>query len=473
MKRKTALLLITILIGSSLFSCGLPTSEEIQNEKVEAGVLKEYNDLIDASKNFTSVEKFDNYLLKWANERDIRASYDKYKNVIMSKSPSEGHSNEDSVNIQTTIGLSNMEDRCIGVAMSLYLIENAPENNFMRIIFTNNDKGDFSGAKGLSSRYLNADNQINLDWSYDQQNDPPEFSVINGSAATATHKMFTSFDYTTSVYSKAYEVSISHLNGGKSSAYSGKHPNPIKILGDLMASCKSSGILFELASFNGGNAPDTYPADASLTLVINENDVNRFTKKVETAQNKFSDSYSKTEESYTYTLTEIPKPENVLNLESTNSIVSLLYTLDNGVILRDEETNAIITVSNIGQVSTVDGEFQLLIFGRSLSTYELFQLNDTFDIIGSLSEVTHTLIEETPLWPVKEVNPLLERVTLLGAEKYGVEPDVINSFEKTENAIFRQNENLKNLLSIKVNRSNYIVQTQLLLDILNEPNPTV
>ncbi|MBK5261426.1 MAG: hypothetical protein JJE17_02485 [Peptostreptococcaceae bacterium] len=273
--------------------------------------MAEYNNLMAASKDFTNMEKFDNYLLKRANERDIRASYDKNKNVIMLKTPSEGHSSENTVNIHITIGLNNMEDRGVSVAMSLYMIENVPENNFMRILFTNNENGDFAGAKGLSSRYLNADNQIILDWSNDKANDPPKFNVINGSVATATHKMITSFDYKDSAYSEAYEVSISNLNDGKSSAYSGKHPNPIKILGDLMASCKSSGILFELGSLNGGSSADTYLSDASITMVINENDVNRFTNKVETAQKKFSDNYAKTEENYTYTLAKIPKPEKV------------------------------------------------------------------------------------------------------------------------------------------------------------------
>ncbi|MBK5261425.1 MAG: hypothetical protein JJE17_02480 [Peptostreptococcaceae bacterium] len=73
----------------------------------------------------------------------------------------------------------------------------------------------------------------------------------------------------------------------------------------------------------------------------------------------------------------------------------------------------------------------------------------------------------------KETNPLLERITILGMEKYGIKPAHINSFEKNENAIFRQDENSKNLLSINVNMGNYIVQTQLLMDILSQPNPTV
>jgi hypothetical protein len=193
---------------------------------------------------------------------------------------------------------------------------------------------------------------------------------------------------------------------------------------------------------------------------------------VESAQEKFNDAYAGVEENYAYTLTEVPKPEMVLNLESTNRIVSLLYTLDNGIILRDEETNDILTVSNIGQISTMENEFQLLICGRSLSTYDLFQLSETFDIIASLSEVEHELLDETPLWPVRESNPLLDRLIQLGTEKYDTEPKIINSFEKTENAIFKQDENLKNLLSIQVNMENYIIQTQLLLDILDKPNLT-
>ncbi|MBK5246133.1 MAG: hypothetical protein JJE49_02515 [Peptostreptococcaceae bacterium] len=466
MKRKISVLLITLLLIASFSSCGIISNDEIRNDQIETGVLEEYNNLINASKKFTSIEKFDNYLLKWANQRDIKASYDDYKNVIMSKAAAAGYENGDSINIQTSIGLTDMEERCLSIAMSLFLIENANENNFMRIIFTNNDKNDFSGAKGINSRYLFTDYQVNLDWSYNKGENPPEFTVLNGSAGTTIGQISQSLEYVTSNYSKAYEISINDLTGGDSSVISGQHPNPIKIIGDLLASCKSSGILFELGSFNGGSSPYTYPTNASINLVINDNDVNKFTRKVQNLQEKFKGTYGDNEENYTFAITEINPLDRVLSLENTDSIVSLLYTLINGVYLHDEETGETIATSNIGQISTVNNDFKLIVSGRSVEKNGLNLLKDSYNIIASLSDMNYLLLNETPLWESKDDNELLNIITDLGKNKYEIEPKILRSFTETENSFFAQNKHLINLVSIKINTVNYITQTQLLLDII-------
>lgn len=473
MKRKISILVITLLFVSSFLSCGIISNDKIRNDQIETGVLEEYNNLINASKNFTSVEKFDNYLLKWANKRDIKASYDNYENVIMSKAPAAGYENGNSVNIQTSIGLTDMKERCLSIAMSLFLIENATENNFTRIIFTNNDKGDFSGAKGIDSRYLFTDYQVNLDWSYDKEESPPAFTVLNNSAGTSIGQMTQSLEYVASNYSNAYEISIKNLNGGNSGIISGQHPNPIKTIGDLLASCKSSGILFELGSFNGGSSPDTYPTNASITLAINDNDVSKFTKKVENAQNKFKDTYGDNEGNYTYTIKEIDPLNQVLKLENTDSIVSLLYTLINGVYLRDEETGETIATSNIGQISTLYNEFKLIACGRSVEKNGLNQLKDAYNIIASLSDMNYLILGETPVWESKDDNKLLNAVTTLGKDKYGIEPKILRSFAETENAYFIRNKYLIDIISIKINTDNYITQTQLLLDIIKENKSAV
>jgi len=472
MKRKISIFLITLLFVSSFLSCGIISNDEIRNDQIKAGVLEEYNNLIKASKNFTSVEKFDNYLLKWANKRNIKASYDNHENVIMSKAPAAGYENGDSINIQTSIGLTDMQERCLSIAMSLFLIENATENNFMRIIFTNNDKGDFSGAKGINSRYLFTDYQVNLDWSYDKEESPPAFTVLNGSAGTSIGQMAQPLEYVASNYSNAYEISIKDLNGGNSGIISGQHPNPIKIIGDLLASCKSSGILFELGSFNGGSSPDTYPTNASITLVINDNDVSKFAKKVENAQNKFKDTYGDNEKKYTYTIKEIEPLNQVLKLENTDGIVSLLYTLIDAVYLRDEETGETIATSNIGQISTLSNEFKLTTCGRSVEKNGLTQLKDAYNIIASLSDMNYEILSETPVWEPKEDNKLLNAIKALGKDKYGIEPKILRSFTETENAYFIQNKYLIDIISIKINKDNYITQTQLLLDITKGEKPS-
>ena len=234
----------------------------------------------------------------------------------------------------------------------------------------------------------------------------------------------------------------------------------------MLASCKSSGILFELGSFNGGSSPGTYPTNASITLVINDNDISKFTRKVKNSQNEFNSTYGDKEENYTYSITEINPLDQVLKLENTDSIVSLLYTLIDKVYLRDEETEETVATSNIGQISTLNNEFKLIVCGRSVEKDGMNQLKDSYSIIASLSGMNYSLLAETPIWEAKDDNEILKAVTVLGKDKYGIEPKILRSFAETENAYFVQNKYLINIISIKVNLDNYITQTQLLLDII-------
>jgi dipeptidase D len=474
MKKKISIILITFLLISAFASCSIESDVLNNNDQINISILKEYNDLLLALEDIKSIEGFDNYIMRWADKEDIKTSYDKFGNIIMSKAPTEGYAsgNGNSINIQTSIDISNLEECCIPVAMSLFLIKNVTENNFMRIIFTNNSNGDFSGAKGINSSYLFTDNQINLDWTNINETSSSEFDIVIASVETTVNQMSLPLKYVDSTYSKAYKISINNLNGGSSSKITSQNPNPIKIIGDLLASCKSSGILFELGDFVGGDSPDTFPTSASITLVINDNDINKFTKKVENAQKKFKETYGASQANYTYLLTETEKPEKVLSSDNMNSIVSLLYTLVSEIYMRDETTGEIISTSSIGQISTLNNQFKLLICGRSISEKAATQLKDAYNIIASLSDVNYSMESATPIWEAKENNKLLTSMVNYGKANYNIEPKILKSFENTENAIFAQNDNLKNLISIKINMNNYVTQTRLLLDLITEKKPS-
>lgn len=471
MKKNIAVLLIFLLAFTMLAGCGVTPDEEQQNAQIELEIQKEYDALIAASDDFESMEKFGNYLLKWAAKNDIRASYDENKNVIMSKTPSEGYSNDNSLNIQTPIRLDRLEENCLPVAMSLYLIRTVTENNFMRIIFTNNENNDFEGAAGLSPRYLNAENQITLDWSTNPEKDSAALLLTKGSAGKTVHEMSRLVTYADTTYTQAYQLSIANLAGGSSSILKGKHPNPIKTLGDVLAECKSNGILFELESFQGGTSPDTYPSGATVSLVINDNDINKFKKIVSESQEKFENSYANTEENYVYTLTEMASPDTVLDKASSDSIVSLMYTLVNGTYYKNDDSGDMMGSSNIGQVSIMNKEFKLLICGRTLDPAGENQLHDTFDIIAALTEVNHSLVSQTPIWLEDKESPLIKTVTAISEEKFGVETKFLTTYAETEGTIFSQNTYLGNQLILHVDQEDHLMQTQLLIELLKLKNP--
>lgn len=472
-KKTISTFLIIILLLFSFTSCNIKSEEEKLNSEIELFVTEEYNNLMAASVSFKTIENYDNYLLKWAEKNNIRASYDKNKNIIMSKSPSDGYGTENSLNIQTPINLVDIKENGMAVSIALYLISSVTENNFMRVIFTNNINDDFYGANNLSSRYSDIENHINLDWSSFNNTEFDDIYIVDGGAGISTQEFSSNINYTSANYPHAYELSISGLNSENSGDINAKRVNPIKLFGDLMASLKSNGILFELASFNGGVSADTYPDSASITIIVNDNDVKKIVKKVESSQNKFKNTYEDIYPSYVYTMTEVEKPNLVLDKKTTDSIVSVLYTLVDGTFLRDEETGEVTCISNIGYISTDSDRLRILFTERSLDSNSYNNGFETFEIIAALSEVDHKLISKESIWERNEENYLLDTVINLSEENYGINTRVERLFTKSEAAVFSQRENTNNLISIKINKNNYIPLTNILIDLLKNQKPVV
>ena len=127
--------------------------------------------------------------------------------------------------------------------------------------------------------------------------------------------------------------------------------NPIKQLGSVLANFKSTSLLFELASFRGGSAADQTPASASMTVVINSADEEKFIQKMDNALERFYDKYADQYPDASYTYEEVDLPKRVLVSEDAENIVSLLYTAFNGTYYKDDDGN-VIALTNIGSIST-------------------------------------------------------------------------------------------------------------------------
>ena len=88
-------------------------------------------------------------------------------------------------------------------------------------------------------------------------------AIYNKGASASYNTITRKVNMTTSKYDQAYTFSISGLRGGYTdSAESVDRPNPTDILSSFLASAKSGGIQYELASFSGGTSAWTLPTEA-------------------------------------------------------------------------------------------------------------------------------------------------------------------------------------------------------------------
>ncbi|WP_312091248.1 hypothetical protein [Aminipila sp.] len=463
MKKIISLTLITALIIIACTGCFNKSETEFE-EKLALELNTVYEELMEKLPDTSNVEAQKEYLINWANARNIAVSYDKKNNIIMSEKATEGYENAQGTIIQCPIGIGNSSEQYEAMATALYLLDKVEKHGFVRVLFTAASDEELIGAQAISTNYLRGDNLINLTWG-----EKTTFTI--GSAGTAEYDFSKQLEWIEPTYPNAYEISIKGLNGGSSGITSGSHPNPIKIIGDFLASAKSKGVLIELASFNGGEAAGNYPSEAAAVVLINDNDVNRFQKWFENDVSKFEDKYGDIEENYTYTMTPVQSPQFVISKDDSTKVFSLLYTMINGIYLKSDE-GEIIATSNIGTIRTSTGNLDVTICARSLKEDILKEISSTFEVICGLNDVSYKITNQTPIWDENEESPLLLRLTDVFKKDFDKDIKRKTTMQDTECALFKaRSENLE-VLSMSVNFENGVTEVEALqhfLETLNQP----
>lgn len=462
MKKIISLVLITVLVLLSCTGCFNKSQTEFE-EKLASQLNLIYSDLLKNLPDTKDIEAQKEYLLNWAGSHNIPVSYDKQNNIIMSKKATKGYENAQATTFQCSIGTGKPSEQYEAIATALYLIDKVEKHGFIRVLFTTATDTQLTGAQTISTNYLHGNNLINLTWA-----EKTAFTI--GSAGTCEYDFSKQLQWIQPTYPNAYEISIKNLNGGSSGITSGTHPNPIKTIGDFLASAKSKGVLIELASFNGGDAAVNYPSGATAVVLINDNDVSRFQKWFENDASKFKDKYGDTEEHYTYTMTPVAAPQNVISKDDSTKVFSLLYTMINGVYSKSDEGD-IIATSNIGTIRTNTGNLDVTICARSLNDSTLKEISSTFEVICGLNDVSYKVTNQFPIWSGNEESTLLLRLTDLFQKDFDKKVKSKSTMNNTECAIFKTRSENLNIISMSVNFENGITEIEALqhfLESLNE-----
>ncbi len=468
MKKHLLLIVILLLMMTLLPGCDALQEDSGENNEARIKIQEEYDSLLQASSKFYTMEDYAHYLLKWAAVKKVRASYDDAGNVIMSRTPSEGYSSQNSLNVSVPLNLKDIEKNGLAAATALTFLDTVTENNFMRLIFTNDEDPDHPGAAGLNKRFLNAANHIILQW--DDQSSEEELVIRTGGAGYTRYSMKKDIQTIPATYPIAYTISISGLEGGDTSDLQSRKPNPVKILGDLLASWKSAGILFELASFEGGIQENRYPESASLTVLLNDNDIRRFLTAGEKAKEKFIKDFGDQEPNARFLIEEVPRPELVLDPSSGDSIVSLMYTLVNGVVERDEDSGEILIFSQMEKVHTTNNLFILEIGSHFLVEEGSDNFSEMLGIIAGLSEVDHEQLRYYPAWSTAENSPLMVSLKV-AASQLGLEIQPYRDFYFDEASLFSRYDKLGDVISISFHDANAATILALLMESVKIKEP--
>ncbi|HKM28222.1 MAG TPA: hypothetical protein VJY37_00905 [Anaerovoracaceae bacterium] len=388
----TVLMLTLALVLTNLVFTGCGNDIKDLPQRIEEKVSAYETDIMDSLGTLDNNDSIRTYLYNWAKSKDISVSYDYSNNVIMSIKSDKDHKDADPVVVQCSYDEKNMANCVQTMAVALYLAKNPENHGSLKVIFTAESGHDFAGIEGLSSEYFTNKTKVFCL--------SPTLSKIvsSNSGASAKYTFSHDVDRVSPKNSMAYKIRIKGLTGGIPDKKISSYPNPIKALGDLLAYFKTNSIIFELASFSGGGSSyNVFPKSATMTIVINENDKEKFTKRMDNVIEKFNDNNLESQPDLAYTYEEVDVPDTVLSSDDCNQFVSLLYTTLDGVYYKDDDGN-IISITNVGSIEQKNGRYYMHIMADSLDDTNLDEISNSFKTICSLCDATYKLDDRSEGW---------------------------------------------------------------------------
>ena len=292
-------------------------------------------------------------------------------------------------NILTAVGTSLGADDGIGVAMGIYVLQNAVCHGRLRLIVTVDEERGMTGAVNLSPNYLqSAKYLINCDSTeYDL--------LINGSAGGIDLEFTGTCTAKQPTYKRAWKLALSQLQGGHSGEDIGKgRANAIKLLADILLTLSRNGGI-ELASFKGGRAKNVIASTAESIIVTD-----LATDTIETIMRDLSARYARlygaTEPSLSVAWEEISRPDAVWDEKNADKFLRFVYGIHSGVY--ESRHDRVYTSANLG-LALLEGEnMSLAVYARSFNPEVLCEFGRWAQNYAELGGFNVRVGEPSPCW---------------------------------------------------------------------------
>ena len=397
--------------------CGCDGGEVDRAKELQSAMKSSDKELSAAFlENASSFDEVSGFLKQWAINAGLEIATDKDHYIVLRNPATEGFEDADPTTLQCHVDPLHIRKDLDLLSMSMAcLLGPADEHGKILLIVTENDEDNlFIGAQTLKKKNISDRHVIHLEMGKSAM-------VYTSGAVCMSAKMNCKAPVKDPEYTKAYTIDFTIPERAYPYAFdkARNYPNPIEVIGNLLASAKSSGRLFEIASFESEGEAGFLPHRATAVIVLDENNVESFVKRFESSfesmdkrfndikkeQNKEKNSSSADENDealFTYTMTETEMPDKVLRQKGSDNIISLMYTLKTGIVAQNEESGEIESLAYIRSISTRKGNFNLLVDMRSQSETAINEISNTYLITSGLCDVGYYPEKPERIWSSRE-----------------------------------------------------------------------
>ncbi|MFA6988580.1 MAG: M20/M25/M40 family metallo-hydrolase [Candidatus Gastranaerophilaceae bacterium] len=333
-------------------------------------------------------------------------------------------------------------DDGLGVATMLSIAEDPKfKNTPLEMIFTTDEETGMYGAESIKLKDFYGRYLINMD-----SEKIDEITVgCAGVASYAEQKAVPMINIGDSNHKKV-TISVNGANGGHSGVQIQEdHINPIKTVLSVLNDLPD----IKLASIEGGTKFNAIPKDATATIYVPAQDLDKVIKKLNTDLNEAKQAHSVTDSNLTVNIKaedftssadeKVVDPnfqEKLFRIAGKQIKSELITTYDKDHI-KEEKNNK--TSQNLGILKLKDGKFEIAVCSRSSDEKEALNLQK--EVSSQLSELLdkqEVIVNASPIWQPKK-DTLLEKFAVQAyQENIGTKPVVQTCHGGLESAIFVQ-----------------------------------
>lgn len=359
------------------------------------------------------------YIVKFAQERNLWCEQDELFNVIIKKTASSGYENHPAVMLQAHIDMVGVKEDGVsfdfkkdplniyekdgfiyaegtslgadcghGISYILAILDSHDlKHPPLEVLFTVQEEVGMGGAKSVDYSKFKAKNLIGTDSMIEGRPEMSTTTVISGNLV----KENAMYENKT----KSFHLSVRGLAGGHGGAdIHRERANAIKIAARILYNLSKQSVI-KIGSITGGTLPNNIPSLSDVFFTCDNGDILHLSETVKDFLEKIKEEYSFSEPAISINIDEMPVLEKTISEENTSDIINLLSIIPVGVYMRNAENPEILIASrNMGMVQWENGKLTINYMMRSSVKSQISLLMGEMEIISGIYDVRwHTECE--------------------------------------------------------------------------------
>ena len=385
------------------------------------------------------------YLVSFANERNLKVKQDGVLNVVIEKDATKGYENaktvilqghldivcakeknvefdfeKDPINIYVdddmirTKGTTLGADNGIAIAMSMAILDsNEIKHPKLIVLATTNEETGMEGVMGLEKGSIKGDILINID--------SEEEGVLLASCAGGVRSTVSlPIEYIKNDFKYNYVVSVDGLLGGHSGIeIDKKRASAIKLTGRILSALNDE-IEIGISEINGGEKMNAIAKRCEVLLSINDNI--KFEKIIDDVSANIKNELKTSDEFILIEYELVDEKKEIVLDQNKKDLISLIRLMPQGIQTMSADIEGLVESStNVGVIKTDENQISLNSAIRSSVRSLKYEITNRIDYLSKLTNSTHKLVAEYPEWQFKKESYIRDLMSKVYMDKFNDE----------------------------------------------------